>query len=83
MSSNIPDSEKEVDRITEEAYVILIAGTETTAGTMAVICYLLLTNPDILNKVRAELATVMPDAAKLPTCADLSSLPYMVCSRCS
>jgi cytochrome P450 len=81
--SNIPDSEKEILRVTEEAYVILVAGTDTTAGTMAVICYLLLTHPEVLKKVKVELAAVIPDAEKLPTCADLTSLPYVVSSLLS
>lgn len=78
LSSKIPDSEKEVTRVTEEAYVILIAGTDTTAGTMAAICYLLLTKPEILNKVKDELRAVIPDAEKLPSCADVNSLTYLV-----
>lgn len=77
-SSDMPESEKAVPRVTEEAYVILVAGTDTTAGTMGVICYHLLTMPCILKKVKEELATVIPDADKLPTCADLVNLPYMV-----
>jgi cytochrome P450 len=78
LNSKIPDSEKEVTRVAEEAYVILIAGTDTTAGTMAAICYLLLTKPEILKKVKAELRAVIPDAEKLPSCADLNSLTYLV-----
>lgn len=77
-SSNMPEIEKAVPRVTEEAYVILVAGTDTTAATMGVICYHLLTMPRILRKVKEELAAVIPDADNLPTCADLINLPYVV-----
>lgn len=63
-----------------EAISFIGAGTETTAGSLTAACYYLLANPHTLQKLRAELRTVMPDGGRdrAPTIAELEALPYLV-----
>ncbi|KAI0132579.1 cytochrome P450 [Xylariales sp. AK1849] len=77
LRSDIPHSEKETKRLGEEAMVILIAGSETTASTLAAIMYHLLADRQLLARLKAELQTVMPDPNELPVASKLESLPFL------
>ena len=57
--------------------VILIAGSETTASTLAAITYHLLADRELLSRLRAELITTMPDPDKLPVASKLDKLPFL------
>ncbi len=76
LESELPESEKTSARLAEEAYVLLAAGTDSSANTMASIVYHLLSNPDKLQKLRAELQEAIPDGIQ-PTFARLENLPYL------
>ena len=54
-----------------------IAGTDTTAITLSYFCWELGRRPDIVEKLRAELDTVMHDSMDVPDIAVLQSLPYL------
>ena len=75
--SDIPESEKQTQRLTDEAMVILIAGSETTASTLAAITYHLLADRKLLDRLRAELVTAMPNQNELPVASKLDSLPFL------
>lgn len=75
--SDIPESEKETRRLTDEAMVIVIAGSETTASTLAAILYQLLSDRQMFARLRAELETVMPDRNALPVASKLDGLPLL------
>lgn len=75
----MPESEKSGVRLREEAYVLVVAGAETTAGTLAAITYQLLSKPAMLKKLKAELETAMPDPNERPVTSKLEGLPYLVC----
>ncbi|KAI8963693.1 cytochrome P450 [Daldinia sp. FL1419] len=75
--SDIPESEKQTHRLTEEAMMIVIAGSETTASTLAAIMYRLLSDRILFNRLRAELETAMPDCDELPIASKLDSLPLL------
>ncbi|KAI8633691.1 cytochrome P450 [Xylariaceae sp. FL1651] len=75
--SDIPESEKETKRLGDEAMVLVIAGSETTASTLAVIMYHLLADRQLLARLKAELETVMPDANELPVASKLDGLPVL------
>ncbi|KAI1380866.1 cytochrome P450 [Hypoxylon crocopeplum] len=77
MRSDIPESEKETRRLTDEAMVIVIAGSETTASTLAAIMYHLLADRHLFTRLRAELETVMPDRYELPMASRLDGLPLL------
>lgn len=77
MRSDIPESEKQTRRLTDEAMVIVVAGSETTASTLASIMYHLLADRKLYSKLRTELETVMPDRYELPVASKLDGLPFL------
>ncbi|KZL80742.1 trichodiene oxygenase [Colletotrichum incanum] len=66
LSSGPPAEEKTVRRLSGEAKVFLAAGTGTTATALALCTYHVIKNPDIVAKMKAELATVVKDPKALP-----------------
>lgn len=76
--SNLPDGEKTVKRLSAEGQVLVIAGTETTAWTLSVITFYLLSNPPMLRRLRDELDQVAAESSEPATCTRLEKLPYLV-----
>lgn len=62
----------------DEAFILVGAGGETTAQTLAVLTFHLLNNPERLLELRAVLDTVMPDPEKPVPWQALEQLPLMV-----
>jgi cytochrome P450 len=60
MESELPASDKTVDRLYQEALTVVGAGGETTGGTLDTITYHVLVNPEILKQLKAELARAFP-----------------------
>ncbi|KAJ4320930.1 hypothetical protein N0V84_005634 [Fusarium piperis] len=75
LRSDIPSSEKETPRLADEAMVLVIAGSETTASTLAAITYHLLADPSLMARLRVELERVMPDVNEIPDPSTLNGLP--------
>ena len=69
------------DDMTADALVYLIAGTETVASAMTVITWALLNNPQIMQRLKAELRMVMPGRDDAVDWAGLEKLPYLVGTR--
>lgn len=65
-------------RLMGEAHVLLGAGTETTARTLAVTTFYLMKDCDIGDRLRKELKTVMPDRNSMVGLPQLEALPYLV-----
>ena len=76
--SDLPPQEKSVDRLVDEGLVVMAGGGEPTAHTLAVMSFHLINNPDILTKLKAELAEAMPDPTQILSCTRLEQLPYLV-----
>ncbi|KAI0889003.1 cytochrome P450 [Annulohypoxylon maeteangense] len=79
LDSKLPPHEKTVDRLSDDAQVIVMAGTLTTASALELITFWLLSQPKTLQKLKEELRTAMPtadDVGKVPL-ATLESLPYL------
>jgi cytochrome P450 len=70
--------EKKPERLMAEAHVILGAGTETTARTLAVTTYYLLKNKDQGEKLRQELKTVLREKDSVVSLPLLEALPFLV-----
>jgi cytochrome P450 len=68
----LPDSEKSPQRLEDEATLLVMAGTQSTQLSLTIAHYHLLANPDILSKLRSELAS-QPHS----TLTQLSQLPYL------
>ncbi|KAE8356476.1 Trichodiene oxygenase [Aspergillus coremiiformis] len=74
---HIPAHERTVDRVLDEGTVILFAGTETTSRTLAITMFYLLSNPDVLKKLRDELDTLPPSEGNEYSLTQLENLPYL------
>ena len=93
LDSNLTDFEKRPGRLMEESINIAVAGTETTAWTLSVksfrplnftlittvqvLTFHLLTNPDKLAKLKAELKEAIPDPSEPQSIKDMEKLPYL------
>ena len=55
LDSKLPPEEKTVARLGDEATTTLAAGVITTAWTLSVALYYLLTSPSVLEKLKTEL----------------------------
>ncbi|TVY43691.1 Cyrochrome P450 monooxygenase [Lachnellula occidentalis] len=79
LDCKLPDLEKRDSRLSDDAQVLTMAGTLTTAWVFEVTTFHLLSNPSILSALKAELSTAIPSpndigAVPLPI---LESLPYL------
>ncbi|KAK7697934.1 hypothetical protein SLS64_013021 [Diaporthe eres] len=78
MQADLPPAEKTADRLADEAFVLLVAGAETTARTLCVILCHLLSSPSMLARLRAELDPVMKQhQPQLPPSRVLEELPLL------
>lgn len=67
-----------IDEMAADAFVLLNAGMDTLAYTMVVITWALLHNPPMMQKLKAELRSVMPSREDTVDWAVLEKLSYMV-----
>jgi len=77
IESNLPPEEKSVQRLGDEAIALFVAATETISWALSVITYHVLANPEILEKLTAEVSQVVNDNGELPSWAGLEKLPYL------
>ena len=81
-SPTLPEQDKSVDRLWQEAQLFLAAGTVTTATSIsAALVYLLLDKPR-LQVLLEELENAVPNIATPPKQAQLERLPYLVIFLC-
>lgn len=62
-------------KLTTNAAVLVAAGSDTTANLLAGVTYLLLENPDAMEKLKHEVRTSFQSADEI-TIASVSRLPY-------
>lgn len=77
LQSDLPPSEKSLQRMTEEGFSLFAAGTETVSWALTVITYHLLAKPAMLEKLTAEISQVVDSSGQLPPWAALERLPYL------
>jgi cytochrome P450 len=76
--SNLPPAEKSLSRMASETVVLTAAGTDTTARTLAIAQYYILSDPTVHARLLAELRTVIPrPGAEIPVHDTLERLPYL------
>ncbi|XP_075553602.1 thromboxane-A synthase-like [Dermacentor variabilis] len=66
------------DDITQNAFAILVAGFETTSNTMSLVTHMLMHHPQVQEKVRKELLSVLDDDEPI-TYSTIQKLPYLNC----
>jgi len=77
LESDTSDAEKSTPRLIDEAMVLTIAGTDTTASTLSALTFHILNDQSIFDRLRAELEGAMPDLHQPLDPVTLSSLPFM------
>ncbi|KAJ5586488.1 benzoate 4-monooxygenase cytochrome P450 [Penicillium hetheringtonii] len=77
LASDVPASERSLERLQDEGLVVLGAGTETVAHTLTVSTFYLCSNKDILTKLREELRQVLPTPTSSASLLELEKLPYL------
>ena len=65
------------DEIVAQSVVFLLAGHDTTAGTLALVCYHLATNLDVQERLRQEIDGVLSGAEDVPSYDTMQELPYL------
>jgi cytochrome P450 len=77
-TTTIPEPEKRTSRLQAESMVILIAGTFTSAHTLSMTVYHVLSEPRIGDRLREDLREVMAGyPARYPQWMVLEKIPYL------
>ncbi|KAI9769290.1 MAG: hypothetical protein M1839_003767 [Geoglossum umbratile] len=76
-NSDLPPREKDINRLWQEGQVVIGGGTETVGNALTVITFHLLSNPDMMRRLKQELAEVIPDVTDIPSWQRLEQLPYL------
>ncbi|GME42310.1 cytochrome p450 [Neofusicoccum parvum] len=76
---NLPEAEKDAERLSREAQVTVQAGIETVSWSLTTNLTYLLSTPSALNRLHTELAAAIPtaSAAAVPGWPALEQLPYL------
>lgn len=77
LHSNLPSSEKTVERINDEVGTITGAAFETAAQSIRTVLYHLYSDPEMLTRLRAELANAHRDEDGDLSVAVLEQLPFL------
>ncbi|OCK93440.1 cytochrome P450 [Cenococcum geophilum 1.58] len=77
LKGSLPDEEKRTQRLFQEALLVVNAGSETTAWSLSVATYYLLSQPTTLSKLRKELEAAIANPSELPSLPTLEALPYL------
>lgn len=74
---DLPAHEKTVDRLTDEATILVIAASETPAKVLALIMYHVLDKPEILRTLQRDLAKAFDSNRETPSYQQLEQMPYL------
>lgn len=74
----LPAQERTLGRLEDEGFVVLAAGTHTTAWSLSVAMFYLLDNVELLAKLRSELQKVWSEPSNPPSLSVLENMPLMV-----
>ncbi|KAL2061155.1 hypothetical protein VTL71DRAFT_7428 [Oculimacula yallundae] len=77
LASNLPPREKTVDRLMQEGHILIGAGAETTAWTLSVIVFHVLSDPDINSRLKVEMNELVDRSGRKPSLTQLEQLPYL------
>jgi cytochrome P450 len=78
LTSDLPAEEKSLDRVAQEAQVVIGAGSDTVANALTVTTFHILNNPEVLMKLKQELETAMPDRSAPTKLSVVERLSYLV-----
>lgn len=78
LASKLPDEEKRLHRLAQEAFTLVVAGGETTARTLTVATYYILATKGVLPRLMVELEKALPDPHAIVKAKALEELPWLV-----
>lgn len=73
----LPPSEKELRRLSDEAQLVVAAGITTVGWALSVGAFNIINNKDIFGRLRAELDEAIPDPDQELHWPELEKLPYL------
>lgn len=76
--SALQADEKNIHRLAQEGFTVIVAGGETTARTLEVGVFYILTNPSVLQRLQEEATKAMPNVSRTPSTKDVEKIPYLV-----
>ncbi|KAB8232864.1 cytochrome P450 [Aspergillus alliaceus] len=74
---SLPPLERTLDRLQDEGFVLLGAGTETISWALSVTVFYLLRNNILVSRLHEDLKTVMPEQRDVPRLFELETLPLL------
>jgi len=77
LNCDLSPEEKTLARLVDEGQTVVGAGMITTAHYLTVTAFHILANPSVLQTLKAELTTAMPDPVTVLTISQLEQLPYL------
>jgi cytochrome P450 len=75
--SSLPEAEKSVERISQEAQTLVAAGSATTSYFLKSALFFILSDKKVLARLQAELLEAIPDCNNLPPTHRLQQLPFL------
>jgi cytochrome P450 len=75
--SSLPESEKSVERISQEAQTLVAAGSATTSYYLKSAVYFILADAEVCKRLQAELQEGFPDPSSPPPSYILQQLPFL------
>lgn len=80
LHSDLPPSEKSVERLADEGFELIVAGGETVARVASAAIFHLLDNPNMMRRLRIELlhADTTKNQDISASLQDLEKLPWLV-----
>lgn len=73
----LPESEKGLRRLQDEAQLVVAAGITTVGWALSVGAFYILSQPETYRALQQELEEAMPDPEKVVSWAELEKLPYL------
>ncbi|KAJ6030653.1 uncharacterized protein N7446_000284 [Penicillium canescens] len=73
----VPESEKDLLRLQDDAIFLMVAGTDLPAQALAITMFHILNNTKVYQKLKEELFSGIPDINTTPTLDELERLPYL------
>ena len=77
-NERVHEDEKRFARLADDAILLIAAGTDAPGRALAMTLYFVLRNPEVHEKVRAELCACWPDSSVEPGLTVIERLPYFV-----
>ncbi|KAE8358081.1 cytochrome P450 [Aspergillus caelatus] len=77
LDSKLPPAELQRNRLRDEAFSLVTAGSGTTAYVLRGTAYHIAANPSVRQQLHDELVATIPDPQQFPTLTTLEQLPYL------